>query len=206
MYRHHCKREQAMPSTLPPPQYDHPPEIPVVEHILSFEEVTEFCGPHAFGACMTFAIDAAGKKVCHIWISRVGDFVLKKDRRWFLTTSEWRLPRGTPGVVRPEHQEMERRHELAHCNGWPANHPTNVEQTLPPLPRPKPPVAAITPPPVPLMSGPSPPPMSEPNITVLKVRPATGIPPRDLPPPPAIKRPIGDADIVRMPPDKLPAE
>lgn len=34
-----------MPVTLPPPQYNHPPSILVIEHVLTAEEVDAICQP-----------------------------------------------------------------------------------------------------------------------------------------------------------------
>jgi len=39
-----------MPVTLPPPQYNHPPSILVIEHVLTAEEVDAIChARHALG-------------------------------------------------------------------------------------------------------------------------------------------------------------
>jgi len=83
----------------PPPQYDVLPPIPVVEQILSQEQVHKLClhryptaqlGPgESIRGCAQFLV-TTGTKTCLVY--RVND-------------------------------ERVRRHELAHCAGWPADHP-----------------------------------------------------------------------------------
>src|SRR5258706_3406238 len=81
---------------LPPPIYDHTPSIPVIEHILSLEEVTKTCTPFLpplplgqswLGCNLHRYVD--GKKFCIIY--RVNDSRVL-------------------------------RHERGHCNGWGADH------------------------------------------------------------------------------------
>jgi hypothetical protein len=90
---------------LPPPQYDVLPPMPVIEHVLSREELQKACGaidtkaighPQAAAArgeyyrgCSIRTVQY-GVKVCEVW--RIAD-------------------------------DMVRRHELAHCAGWPGDHP-----------------------------------------------------------------------------------
>ncbi len=86
---------------LPPPIYDHRPSIPVIEHILSLEEVTKTCTPFLpplplgqswLGCNLHRFVD--GKEFCIIY--RVANDRVK-------------------------------RHEQGHCNGWAGDHPS-VEQ------------------------------------------------------------------------------
>jgi hypothetical protein len=79
---------------LPPTQYDHPPSIPVIDKVMSRDEVTALCSAKAhralapgewFNGCSAII---AGK--CYIW--RIDDAAVF-------------------------------RHERAHCAGWPYNHP-----------------------------------------------------------------------------------
>jgi hypothetical protein len=101
---------------LPPAYYDHPPEIPVIEHVLAVEEVTKVCaerlGPPPLGSwwgCAT-RLYQGSKLVCVVY--RIDD-----------------------GTVR--------RHELGHCNGWPGNHQDKPPEfwapvvVKVPLPRPR---------------------------------------------------------------------
>jgi hypothetical protein len=91
---------------LPPPQYDVPPSIPVIEYVVSATEIEKaqrFCG-HVlpgyvpFGCSQVAVID--GHKRCYVWL-------MKSDERHVWTT--------------PTLDEV-RRHEHAHCNGWPTDH------------------------------------------------------------------------------------
>jgi hypothetical protein len=76
---------------VPPLQYDHAYNGPVIEQRLSALEVFFLChGP-------TTACSWVSKRVCHIVFSNSE----KDDRAIALI----------------------RRHETAHCNGWPASHP-----------------------------------------------------------------------------------
>ena len=76
-----------------PRQYDHPARIPVIEQVLSDIEIRNRCGLFA-GGC-AFYIDEGNKRKCLII-----------------------LPAGSRRYV-----AWYRRHEVAHCNGWPADHP-----------------------------------------------------------------------------------
>lgn len=82
---------------IPPAQFDHAPPMPVIEHVMSADEVTRLCslmlGPHAGGWLGCGRVDQNGK----CYIVHVGD------------------------------KEV-RRHERAHCAGWPATHPGGVER------------------------------------------------------------------------------
>jgi len=86
----------------PPPQYDVVPPVPVIEHVLSQEEINKTCealywksaglkleaGTHFRGCSMP--VIYANTYICEIWY--IND-------------------------------ERVRRHEIGHCNGWPADHP-----------------------------------------------------------------------------------
>ena len=82
----------------PPPCYLHPYLGQVQEIILSAEEVEKRCSnaPHS-DACMYPPMFHNG--VCIIVLPKVG-----------------------PGGVGQGTQDALRRHEIAHCNGWPADH------------------------------------------------------------------------------------
>jgi hypothetical protein len=74
-----------------PPQYDHPPAIPVVEHVLPLAEVQRHCS--------------------------LGGRLAAPEGRWWLGCSVVNAIDGKCYVVRIDDPET-RRHELAHCNGW----------------------------------------------------------------------------------------
>ena len=111
---------------LPPPQYDMPPSMPVLERVLPYDEVERICkgswrvlmpGEHIYG-CARAGI---------VWDGTAQKFV----------------PGNGCVVVRVD-EEAVRRHELGHCNGWPANHPMKVKQASPvPAAASKPAVAAV---------------------------------------------------------------
>lgn len=98
---------------LPPAQYDHPPAVPVVEHVLPFEVLQQWCGsfpkvggtrgmgrPPAgqyFNGCSSTLV-VEGKPMCFVWY----------------------LPGSDP---RQDDVQTVIRHERAHCNGWPGDHP-----------------------------------------------------------------------------------
>jgi len=86
---------------LPPPQYDVPPSVPVIEHVLGYDEIVAHCGDH-----MGCTVPNKGK--CEIWVLKAGSMIVSKSGQ----------------VVLPEWMaDILRRHELAHCNGWPKDHP-----------------------------------------------------------------------------------
>jgi hypothetical protein len=78
----------------PPARYDHPYAGPVVERVVPEVEVHSLC--------MSMGSDAIG------------------------TACSWRS-KGTCYIVLPSDARAPvatfRRHEIAHCNGWPADHP-----------------------------------------------------------------------------------
>jgi len=92
-----------MPVTLPPPQYNHPPSILVIEHVLTAEEVDAIChARHALG-----------------WDGRAPPPRYRFSGCAHVTARSCEVWRIDDGAVR--------RHELGHCNGWPSNHPTAQE-------------------------------------------------------------------------------
>ena len=78
----------------PPARYNHPYAGPVIERVVPEVEVRSLC--------MSMGSDATG------------------------TACSWQS-KGTCYIVLPSDArapvETFRRHEIAHCNGWPANHP-----------------------------------------------------------------------------------
>ena len=88
---------------MPPPQYDFPPAVPVIEHAVEQAEVMRNCGDQT--GCARVSKDR-----CEIWFPRAGV--------WITFTGS------TPGgaVMPAWAAEQIRRHELAHCNGWPRDH------------------------------------------------------------------------------------
>jgi hypothetical protein len=98
-----------MANALPPPQYDHKPEIPVIEHVLSAAEVNKLC--ISMGVLGPDAARSSGFLGCAHKTLRPMPFIGN------LTTQEvvceiWIVDNA-----------IVRRHELAHCNGWPPDHP-----------------------------------------------------------------------------------
>src|SRR6266436_5192659 len=88
-----------MPMLMPPAQYDHPPKIPVIEHVLTSDRVDRACqANHALGpdgraappGYRFYGCSHVTAKSCEVW--RIDDATV-------------------------------RRHEIAHCAGWPADHP-----------------------------------------------------------------------------------
>jgi hypothetical protein len=83
-----------MATILPPPKYDVPPPMPVIEHVLSHDEVQRICNaktgmvlspPQFWAGCTNYNATA-----CHVWYT------------------------GDAATLR---------HEKAHCAGWPNSHP-----------------------------------------------------------------------------------
>jgi hypothetical protein len=106
---------------LPPPQYDHPPSIPVLVYVFSQAKIDKFCGalpfPQRRGGC-------AGSIVPP-----------QRDEPFYLATMGgspvyWTPAPGPKCVVKivddvkGELLAIVRRHEFAHCNGWPKDHPS----------------------------------------------------------------------------------
>jgi len=86
----------------PPAQYDHPYGGPVDERVMPVTEVHELCT--SLGASHSSADASAPGGVACAWVSD-----------------------GTCYIILPDDEQAPvatyRRHEIAHCNGWPANHP-----------------------------------------------------------------------------------
>jgi hypothetical protein len=78
----------------PPAQYDHPYDGPVVERVIPLAKARALCT----------SLGASPKSVACSWVSDgICYVVLPNDEQAPVSTY--------------------RRHETAHCNGWPANHP-----------------------------------------------------------------------------------
>lgn len=86
-----------MGTLLPPPQYDHPPTIPVIERVVQWDELQPFCRKVAERDKFVMAT-GAGAWGC-AFLVQGKCYVFRLDM---------------PDVAR---------HELAHCNGWPNDHP-----------------------------------------------------------------------------------
>jgi len=86
-----------MAMLLPPAQYDHPPQIPVIEYVLPWNELQKVCHAQERPGVWT-NYTGAGLWGCSI----------VKDGKCYVARLD------VPDV---------RRHELAHCNGWPKDHP-----------------------------------------------------------------------------------
>ena len=87
-----------MQVTAPPPQYDHPYPGQVIERVLPLAEARSYCqqiGVGPFDGCAGYVTMSDGSKAC---------FVV--------------LPEGGPD----ENIDHYRHHEIAHCNGWSADH------------------------------------------------------------------------------------
>jgi hypothetical protein len=87
---------------LPPPQFDHVPSIPVIEHVLSSKDIVN-------ATCIPLIGKPAEGKMwwgCAIRKMQDGKLVC---------------------IVNRIDDQIVKRHEYGHCNGWPANHPTTVE-------------------------------------------------------------------------------
>jgi len=101
-----------MPLTLPPPQYDHEPTIPVIEHVLISDRVDAICqARHSLGPDGRAPPPGYRFSGCAHVTAR--------------SCEVWRIDDGTV-----------RRHEIGHCNGWPSDHPTAQELAATSFPRP----------------------------------------------------------------------
>jgi hypothetical protein len=88
--------EAPIMTMLPPPYYDHPPTIPVIEHVLTSDRVDAICqARHTPGADGRAPPPGYRFSGCAHVTAR--------------SCEAWRIDDGT-----------ERRHELGHRNGWPA--------------------------------------------------------------------------------------
>jgi hypothetical protein len=90
-----------MTEWLPPPQYDRTPARAVVEHVLTSDAVNRIC--HEIGA-----LDQEGNPAPQTYIFKGCTKIIASG--WGCEI--WRIE---DGIVR--------RHEIGHCNGWPASHP-----------------------------------------------------------------------------------
>jgi hypothetical protein len=79
----------------PPAKYNHPYHGPVEERVMPVAEVRALCT----------SVGASGPFVACAWVSDGVCHIV--------------LPNDEPAPV-----STYRRHEIAHCNGWPADHPT----------------------------------------------------------------------------------
>lgn len=86
-----------MTINIPPPHYDHPYSGPVIERVVTAEETERMCG-HDKQACILFKPNFNGDS-CFIILPVVGI-----------------------GGTSQRAQDILRRHEIGHCNGWGADH------------------------------------------------------------------------------------
>ena len=84
-----------MPMLLPPSQYDHPPQIPVIEKVLPWNELQRLCR-------------ASERPIYNGTGYGLWGCATVKGGKCYVARLD------VPGV---------KRHELAHCNGWPKDHP-----------------------------------------------------------------------------------
>lgn len=84
-----------MATLLPPPQYDVPPPMPVIEHVIGWDEVQKLCG------------------------ELVGQILAPRGQWWYGCSH--REPKFC--IVWYTGDAATLRHERAHCAGWPASHP-----------------------------------------------------------------------------------
>jgi hypothetical protein len=82
----------------PPGQYNHPYAGRVVERVMPVAEVRALCT----------SVGASGRFVACAWVSDGVCHIV--------------LPNDEPAPV-----STYRRHEIAHCNGWPASHPHKAQ-------------------------------------------------------------------------------
>jgi len=90
---------------IPPTKYIHPPAVPVIETVMSKEEVDRFCRNN--GAVVPPGYRAEG---CLLF-SSYGECL----------------------IYRIDSIDV-RKHEIAHCNGWPQSHPGGRWRAPEPLP------------------------------------------------------------------------
>jgi hypothetical protein len=84
-----------MPMLLPPSQYDHPPQIPVIEKVVPWNELQRLCR-------------ASERPIYNGTGYGLWGCAIVKDGKCYVARLD------VPGV---------KRHELGHCNGWPKDHP-----------------------------------------------------------------------------------
>jgi hypothetical protein len=97
-----AKRGRNLIEFNPPPQYDHPYDGPVEERVLPVAEVRVVCA--SLGASHLGADASAPGGAACAWVS--------DDTCCIILPNDEVVPVDTY-----------RRHEIAHCNGWPADHP-----------------------------------------------------------------------------------
>ena len=88
-----------MQVTLPPLQYDHPYPGQVIERVLPLAEARSYCqqiGVGQFDGCAGYVTLQDGNRAC---------FIVLPDQ-------------DAPDPIIDHY----RRHEVGHCNGWPADH------------------------------------------------------------------------------------
>lgn len=103
---------------IPPPQYDVPPAVPIIERVLPFAELQRMCRASERGLPAGWAVFGC-----------LEPWPMKGRCQVFILAAGTRLE-GTDGVTRTytaANQAATRRHELAHCNGWPSDHPGGRE-------------------------------------------------------------------------------
>ena len=100
---------------MPPPDYDYPPVIPVIEHVLSWEEIQRRCNIVFGTQQLRRGCSLRWPDRCEIWLSQVG-FVPKPVG----INRDLRITEKVQAAVR--------RHEIAHCNGWPSGHPGAINK------------------------------------------------------------------------------
>jgi hypothetical protein len=101
-----CGDFGGMPIPMPPPQYDHKPSIVVYENRVAPDQVQARCNalygrPIVPAGACTRFGTSQGHRVCMIVIPN------------------------------SPYMALYRRHELAHCNGWPADHRGTVRWMVP---------------------------------------------------------------------------
>ncbi len=93
-----------MAALLPPPQYDVPPPMPVIEYVMPWSDLQQVC----FGLTAKWngVIEAQGKRAVGGWGGCSG---IDHDT-------------GKCIIYRVDDDDI-RRHELGHCSGWSRDHP-----------------------------------------------------------------------------------
>lgn len=99
-----CSRYAFGNDDLPPARYDHPYPGPVIEWVLPYSEVIRVCkglrkeNLRDLRACILFFPNYKGDR-CYVVLPKVG-----------------------AGGTTQSYQDILRRHEIGHCNGWPSIH------------------------------------------------------------------------------------
>ena len=98
---------------LPPPQYDVPSPVPVIEHVMSADELWKVCN------------------------RIIGPLYAKDGWTLYGCSSIWRIKK-TKEILSCEiylldtlpekYQDENRHHEIGHCNGWPADHAGGIRR------------------------------------------------------------------------------